>query len=217
MQFEVQIVSDVVCPWCYIGKKNWESAVENWAKRNPNHKIDQEWKAFRLDPTLPEEGKPREEVMQAKFGNLDRVHSLFEQVKKVANQVGIEMDFKPGVTQPNTLHAHRLIRLGKKFQIENQLAEALFAEYFIHNGNLADKDNLTRIAIENGIPEEEIQKFWDEKWGEKDTIDEEINMRSMGVTGVPFFIINEKYAFSGAQPPDVIEKILDQILVEAIT
>ncbi|MCC5814367.1 MAG: DsbA family oxidoreductase [Leptospira sp.] len=211
MKLIVQIVSDVVCPWCYIGKVNWDKASNEWLKENPGTELEVEMKPFRLDPTLPMDGQPRDQVLGQKFGSPEKMKVIIDRTKKAASEVGIQMEFLPGVQQPNTLHCHRLIRLAKDFDIQKEMGYILFDAYFTKNENLTDPEKLNAMAREVGIPEDRLQSFWKEDECLQDTVIEEERMRSLGVTGVPFFIINDQYAFSGAQSPDVFKQILDEI------
>lgn len=212
------MVSDVVCPWCYIGKKNWEEAAQSWISKKEAEgksiRFSREWKPFRLDPSLPMEGKPRDEVLSMKFGGSRNMQAAFHRVVEAGKKAGIEMVFEPGLIQPNTLHLHRLIQFAAGFQLSDSVAEALFASYFTKNEDLTNRETITRLGIEAGISQEEMNRFWEEEIGLPELLSEEEQVRQMGVTGVPFFILNDKYAFSGAQPPEVIESILDQIWEE---
>jgi predicted DsbA family dithiol-disulfide isomerase len=212
MKLEVQIVSDVVCPWCYIGKANWDKGSKLWMDENPGNELEVEMKPFRLDPTIPMEGRPRDEVLAAKFGSLDQMNAIFSRTKNAAAQSGIQMEFLSGIQQPNTLHSHRLIRFAKDYGLQEDMAYALFEAYFSHNKDLTKQDILHEITLAVGIPEDRLVKFWELNEYLEETIQEETNMRALGVTGVPFYVINEKYAFSGAQPPEVMKNILSEIL-----
>jgi predicted DsbA family dithiol-disulfide isomerase len=211
MKLNVQIVSDVVCPWCYIGKVNWDKGTKEWLDQNSHVELEVEMKPFRLDPTLPMEGLPRDTVLAQKFGDVGKMQAIFNRTKKAARDVGIEMEFLPGIQQPNTLHCHRLIRLAKDFDLQKEMGYILFDAYFTKNQDLTDPEKLNAMASEVGIPEDRLQSFWKEDEYLQDTLIEEERMRSLGVTGVPFFIINDQYAFSGAQSPDVFKQILDEI------
>lgn len=211
MKLQVQIVSDVVCPWCYIGKVNWDQGSKEFLQTIPGVEMEVEMKPFRLDPTLPMEGKPRDEVLAAKFGGSDKMDTIFARTISAAETSGIHMEFKKGIQQPNTLHSHRLIRLAKDYNLQAEMAVSLFSAYFTDNKDLSKVDILTSIAISIGLDATVLQNFWDTNQYLDETVEEEDRVRSLGVTGVPFFIINDKYAFSGAQPPEVMKNILMEI------
>jgi predicted DsbA family dithiol-disulfide isomerase len=209
---DIQIVSDVVCPWCYIGKRNYDKAIQSLKSLSPDLKINLHLRPFRLDPSIPSEGIPRDKVMEEKFGGKAHLQKIFSRTKKAAQDAGIQMEFLPGIQQPNTLDCHRLIRLAGEHNLQEKMLESLFNAYFTENKNLADQSFLSKLAIHVGISEKELAEFWGKGLYKEETESEELRMRSLGVTGVPFFILNGGYAFSGAQPPEVMESILLEII-----
>ena len=214
MKLEVKIVSDIVCPWCYIGESNWEKGSSEWKQSHPEVSIDVEFKPFRLDPNLPMEGVPRDEVLSQKFGSKDQMEKILARTIKAGKEVGVPIEFQSGVMQPNTLQGHRLIRLAKDYNLQREMVASLFRSYFAENLNLTEQDVLTLIALNVGIPKSALDEFWTKDQYRDEILEEEKRMRDLGVTGVPFFIINDSFDFSGAQPPEVVGKILDQVLAE---
>jgi predicted DsbA family dithiol-disulfide isomerase len=208
----IEIVSDVVCPWCYIGKANLEKAISELKLEYQNLEIHIEFKPFRLDPNLPSSGLPRDEVLSKKFGSKERMLEIFENTIQAASDSGIQMEFKTGIMQPNTLDSHRLIRLAKEFSLQESMAKSLFKAYFTDNLDLTEKNTLTQIAVQVGIPENRIELFWNENEFWKETLEEETHIRELGISGVPFFILNHRYAFSGAQPVETMLEILKDII-----
>ncbi len=214
MKLEVKIVSDIVCPWCYIGESNWDKGSSDWKKSHPEVSFAVEFKPFRLDPNLPMEGLPRDEVLAQKFGSKEQLIKIFSRTIKAGKDAGVPIEFQSGVQQPNTLHCHRLIRLAKDFDLQKEMVTSLFRSYFTENLNLTEQDVLTTIALNVGIPKSALDEFWTKDQYRDEILEEEKRIRDLGVTGVPFFIINDSFAFSGAQPPEVVGKILDQVLEE---
>ena len=207
----VDIVSDVVCPWCYIGKRKLELALAELAVREPGLAVEQRWHPFQLNPDLPPEGIPREEYLDAKFGGKTRAAEIYSRVRRVGADVGISFDFDRISRQPNTLDAHRLIAWAQQRGDANAtdlLLERLFRAYFIEGRLLSDREELVRIASDAGLPEDEARLLLASATGLSDVEAEDREARAVGISGVPFFIFNGKTAVSGAHEP--------QTLLEAI-
>ena len=207
----VDIVSDVVCPWCYIGKRKLELALAELALREPGLAVAQRWHPFQLNPDLPPEGISREAYLDAKFGGTARAAEIYSRVKRVGEEVGIAFDFDRISRQPNTLEAHRLIAWAQQRGDANAtdlLLERLFRAYFIEGRLLSDREELVRIATDAGLPEDEARSLLASAAGLSDVEAEDREARAVGIGGVPFFIFNGKTAVSGAHDP--------QTLLEAI-
>lgn len=199
----VDIVSDVVCPWCYVGKRRLEQALA----MTPDLDIDLRWRPFQLDPTIPPEGISREAYVNRKFGP-ERAKEIYARVRDVGAHEGIPFAFEKITRSPNTLDAHRLLRWALDAGCQELLKERLLRLYFIEGADVGDHDVLARAAADCGMDAEAVRRrlATDE---DVDAVRADIDAaQKMGVNGVPFFIINGRYGVSGAQPADVLADAL---------
>lgn len=208
---EIQIVSDIVCPWCYIGKKRLERAL---AER-PDLPVDVTWLPFQLSPDMPREGRDRREHYASIFG-ADRAQQIIDGMANRGRDDGIAFAWQPGARSPNTLSAHVLLYWAAAMPgvDQNALAEKLFHAHHVACENLSDPAVLARIAgdvgMDPGAVHEKLAAGLDE-----DAVQSMIaQAQKAGVSGVPFFIFSGKYALSGAQPPEAILEVLDQLANE---
>jgi len=207
----IDIVSDVVCPWCYIGKRKLEAAIAALRARAPGLTVSQRWHAFQLNPHLPAQGIARSAYLAAKFGGKARAAEIYARVTSAGAQVGIAFDFDRIQRQPNTLDAHRLIAWAQQrgeAQALDALVEALFRAYFVDGRRIGDRQELARIAGEAGFPEDEARALLASEAARADVEAEDREARAVGIGGVPFFIFNGRTAVSGAHdPPALLEAI----------
>ena len=206
----VDIVSDVVCPWCFIGKRRLEKAMA--AFEAP---LAIRWRPYQLDPTIPAGGKDRRAYLEAKFGSAERIRQLHENVSVAGASEGIDFAFDKILVSPNTLDAHRLIRWAGQAGVEGKIVEALFRAYFFEGKNIGDHAVLVEIAARHGMDGALIpaRLSGDE---DRDDVTEEIDSaRRIGVTGVPTFIVGNRYAVVGAQPAEEIVRALEAVQGEA--
>lgn len=208
----IDVVSDVVCPWCYIGKRNLEAALGQL----DNLDVSVSWRPYQLDPTIPPEGHDRRKYMEAKFGGGDKLKIAHQRVAEAGRGAGIDFAFDAIEVSPNTLDAHRTIRWagGAGPQAQEALVNRLFELYFEQGANIGDHDVLARAAGEVGLDENLVRQLLAGD-ADRQNVEREIaHAQQMGVTGVPCFIIDNKYAVTGAQPPEVIADALRQIVAE---
>ena len=207
---KIDIVSDTVCPWCYIGKKRLDKAIEDYK----GQEFEINWHAFQLNPNMPIEGINRELYLSTKFGGKERADSIYEQIKQAGSSSNISFNFNEMSIMPNSFYSHMLIELSKEQNLQNIIAESLFDAFFIKGKNIGNLSELTNIAISNNIKDfnEDLFKNRKDLRNIVQTSDE--NSRSKGVSGVPFFIINNYYAISGAQESEVFKKIFETCLLE---
>ena len=207
---KIDIVSDTVCPWCYIGKKRLERAIEDYK----GQEFEINWHAFQLNPNMPIEGINRELYLSTKFGGKERADSIYEQIKQTGSSSNIFFNFNEISIMPNSFYSHMLIEMSKEQNLQNKIAESLFDAFFIKGINIGNLSELTNIAISNNIKNfnEDLFKNRKDLRNTVQTSDE--NSRSKGVSGVPFFIINNNYAISGAQESEVFKKIFETCLLE---
>lgn len=205
----VDVVSDVVCPWCFIGKKRLEKAVAAL----PDIRVTVHWRPYQLDPTIPAEGLERKAYMTAKFGSEERVHAAHERLIPLGMAEGIAFDFDAIKVSPNTLDAHRLVRWAAEGGSEAQgdLVGRLFSLYFEQGRDIGDHEVLARAATESGLDTPALEALL-ETDADREAVRQEIAVAAqMGVTGVPCFLIENKYAVMGAQDSATLADAIRQI------
>lgn len=193
-----------MCPFCYIGKRNMEAALEQFDNAK---EIQIEWKSFQLDPTLPQVATDNhEEYLSKRKGfPIEQVKGMLENVTQTAKQAGLDYHLENSIIV-NSLNAHKLIQFAKTKGLGDEAEERLFYAYFTEAKDIANFEVLTKLGTEIGLDETELQTaFTDENYTEK--VNQDIKeANTIGVTGVPFFVFDRKYAVSGAQPPQAFYK-----------
>jgi predicted DsbA family dithiol-disulfide isomerase len=203
MALAIDIISDVVCPWCYIGKRRLESALELYRQRRPETPAPQvTFHPFELNPDLPREGISRADYIARKFGA--RGYSAHDRLVDAGAQLGIPFAFDRIARQPNTLAAHALIERARAAGVQPAVKEALMKAFFVDGLDLTDAQTLVRIASEAGLDRNEAEAALADEALRRAVAEEEDKARALGVHGVPFFIFNGKIAVEGAQPPEVL-------------
>jgi predicted DsbA family dithiol-disulfide isomerase len=201
MALNIDIISDVVCPWCYIGKRRIEAALKMYARENPGaEKPTVTWRPFQLNPDMPAAGMSRQEYVTRKFG-ASQAKDIYSRVAGVGAEVGIPFAFDKIARQPNTLAAHSLIGLAGSAGLQDQVKEALMHAYFIDGVDLTKTENLVAIATSAGLDQAAAEKCLADPQSRQTVEEEDQRARAIGVQGVPFFIFNGKVAVSGAQEP----------------
>ena len=203
----IDIVSDVVCPWCYIGKRHVESAVEQWKAANPHGEVNIRWHPFQLNPDLPLEGTDRKGYLEAKFGGPQRAKEIYGRVAAAGRNAGLELNFDGIKKQPNTLAAHALIAYAQSVDESRHadaIVERLFKAYFVDGEFIGDIDTLIGIASECGLDADTTRTVLSESATLKQVAHQDASVRQQGVTGVPFLVFNNRVSLSGAQPPEVM-------------
>ena len=199
----VDIVSDVVCPWCYLGKARLDLAI---AEVQDEIGIDVNWRPYQLNPDYPPEGVDHQKALAAKLGGKDNMDRAHEQLRQLGSEVGIAFDFGAIKIGPNTLDAHRLITWAgtEGRDVQEKVVAALFKANFEEGRNVGDLAVLLNIAEEAGLDRAVVKRLL-ESDADKDAVLDEIDAaQKMGVAGVPFFIFDQQYALSGAQPVEVL-------------
>lgn len=197
----IDVVSDVVCPWCYIGKRKLEQALSELRSREPEIEIAVRWHPFQLNPDLPTAGMSRAAYIEAKFGDKARAAEIYARVRSVGMQVGIAFDFDRIAQQPNTLDAHRLIAWAQQRGDADVLVEALFRRYFIEGRFIGDREELAAAAAACDLPDAEARALLASDRLRAEVEAESREAQEVGITGVPFFIFNGRTAVSGAHDP----------------
>ena len=207
-KLSIEIVSDPVCPWCYVGKRRLEKAL---AER-PQLDVEVSWSPFQLSPDTPREGRDRAEHYAQLFGE-ERARMISESMAETARGEGLEFRQKPGARSPNTLSAHVLMHWASEHPAvdESALAERLFHAHHVDNDDLGDPDVLASMAADLGMDADAVRA--DLVAGkDEDVVRQRIGQSAArGVTGVPFFIFNGQYAVSGAQPAEAFVDLLDRL------
>ncbi|WP_027385454.1 DsbA family oxidoreductase [Chryseobacterium gregarium] len=205
---KVEIWSDVMCPFCYIGKNNFEKALEQLSFKED---VEVEWKSFQLDPTLsPDETKSTFDYFREKKGFPEaQARQMMAQVTEMGKNSGIEFNFNR-VLITGTFPAHKLLHLAKKHQKSSEMEETLFTAHFTEGKNVADFDTLTSLAGSIGIDKEEAGQVLNSAEFEDEVRKDIQEARDHGISGVPFFILDGKYAVSGAQPAEAFRDALMQ-------
>jgi predicted DsbA family dithiol-disulfide isomerase len=203
----IEVVSDVVCPWCFVGKRRLEQAValvreDAPAGRDFTPRVV--WKPFELNPGLPREGLDRAAYRRAKFGSLEHSQLLDARLLAVGESVGIPFAFEKIQRTPNTFDAHRLLWLAESLDRQDALAEALFRAYFLEGKNVGDHAVLADLAEGSGIPRERAVALLAGRDGEREVRLEEDRAWRSGIQGVPHFVIEGAAPISGAQNPEIL-------------
>jgi predicted DsbA family dithiol-disulfide isomerase len=208
----VDVVSDVVCPWCYIGKRRLEAAIAQLREAEPDLPFEIRWHPFQLNPDLPPEGVDRKGYLEAKFGGPARASQVYERVTAAGRSVGIPFDFDAIKRQPNTLLAHRLVTWAQSRHEgdADALVEGLFRANFIEGRFVGSIDELVAIAAAAGYDPADARAVLESDALKEDVAQADVRAREMGIGGVPFFIFDGKTAVSGAQDPSVIVQAIAQ-------
>ena len=202
----IDIISDVVCPWCYIGKRQIEAALALYAQQNPGaEKPHLNWRPFQLNPQLPAEGMSRQDYVVQKFGAA-RAKDIYARVAAVGAEHGIPFAFDKIARQPNTVAAHSLIALAgaagpQTDELQSRVKEAFLRAYFLDGIDLTRTENLVAIAAAAGLDRAKVERCLADPKSRQAVEQEDQRARAIGVEGVPFFIFNGKLAVSGAQGP----------------
>ncbi len=209
----IDIVSDVVCPWCYVGKKRLETALNELG--NPDD-IEINWHPFQLDPTVPSEGMDRKKYYIKKFGDAGRIQQMSDHLTQVGKEAGIDFNLDTIPHAINTLPLHALLHVAGQEGFQPEAEELLFRAYFTDGKDLRDPAVLTELFSAYGWDSEKITRILAD-----DTIAYEVRQeinhyQNLGVSGVPFFIVNNKYGISGAQPAEVFVQALSTVRDEML-
>jgi len=203
---QIDVVSDTVCPWCFIGKRRLARAIA----MRPDMQFDVHWRPYRLDPTIPPEGVDRRSYLKAKFGDSPRSAQMGEVIRNEGAGEGIDFHFDRIERSPNTLDSHRVIRWAASAGVQDDLVEKLFDAYFVHGRNIGDRAVLSDVAagagMDAGLVAELLDKDADKEIVEK----EDLLAHEMGISGVPTFIFQNRYMISGAREPEILVRVIDK-------
>jgi len=207
----IDIFSDTICPWCLVGKRRLETAL---AER-PGLDVAIHWRIFQLNPGMPAEGMERQDYLARKFGGPEGARQVYDHIRSVGAEDGIDFAFEDIARTPNTVKSHRLIRWAAGQDRETETVEALFQAYFFRGRDIGDTEVLVTAAVEAGMDATEARAFLESEALEAELREEDRQARGLGIDGVPCFIFNGRHAVPGAQPPKVLAQMLDLAREEA--
>ncbi|MBX9623318.1 MAG: DsbA family oxidoreductase [Gemmataceae bacterium] len=207
MAITVDVFSDLICPWCYIGKRRLEKGIGLLGRGEP---VSVRWHPFQLNPDMPPEGKDRKEYRSAKFGSWERSQAMDADVTRAGRGEGITFDYEKVARTPNTLDSHRLVWLAGERGVQGAVVEALFKAYFTDGRDMNDRATLAEVAAGAGLDRAEVDALLAGDAGLDAVRAGEREGRRLGVTGVPFVVINGSVAISGAQTPETFRAALEQ-------
>lgn len=205
---EINIWSDVRCPFCYIGKRKFEMALDKFPHKD---KVNVIWKSFELDPNLTTNAEVSaiEHLSSAKGISKEQAEGMQEHVANIAKEVGLDFNSKNTIVA-NSFNAHRLIQLAKTKGLGNEVEEALFKAYFVNGKNIDDEETLVETGVSIGLEDSEVNEIFISDVFAKEVKQDEMQAQSIGINGVPFFVLNNKYAVSGAQSPETFLEVMEQ-------
>ncbi len=206
---KVEIWSDVACPWCYLGKRRFESALAQFEHRD---QVEVVWRSYQLDPSAPQTSDVTVNQMLAKkYGmSIEQARTTNNQMSEMGAEEGIDYHFEKA-QYGNTFDAHRLIHLAAHHDLQDAAKERFLKAYFSEGVAIGDHDTLVRLISEVGIDPEEARAVLDSEDYAEEVRADERRARMFGVNGVPFFAIDEKYGISGAQPTEVFSEVLEKV------
>lgn len=205
---QLDVISDTVCPWCYIGKKRLDRAMAAWDRKDVTIAVD--WRPYQLDPTIPAEGVDRQKYMEKKFGT-ERAKSAGKVIAEYGEMEGINFAFDKIKRAPNTLDSHRLVKWAGSAGKQLEAVELLFKRYFEDGADVGSHGVLLEVAADIGMDKDQVRNLL-ESDTDRQVIEYEDHMaREMGVTGVPFFLFEKKFSVVGAQEVDTLTKVFTRV------
>ena len=203
----LDIFSDPVCPWCYVGKANLDKALG----QHPDHPFQIQWHPFQLNPEMPPEGVTKRTYLEEKFGGKARVDAVHDRLREAARSAGVDMDPDKPRRMPNTLNAHRLIHWAGIEGVQQAVVDALMRAYWVEGRDIGDLPTLADIAGENGMDHDATLRLLQSDADADDIRARDQDARQKGVNSVPTFLIAQQYVVSGAQPTETWEKVIAEI------
>ena len=228
----IDVVSDVVCPWCFIGKHHLDRALHLWHAEQPQCAVAVRWHPFFLNPDTPESGEPYRPFLEKKFGGPEKLAEIWARVSAAGQTAGIEFSFEKIELRANTLNAHRLIHHAQEVMSPakpetvsladgagetaiDRLVESLFSAQFLEGRHIGDRAVLVAVAGESGMDRKAAQRYMESDEDAEEVRAAAAKMQRMGISGVPFFIFNNTLAASGAQPPEALLKAMQEAAQQA--
>jgi len=208
---QIDVISDTVCPWCYIGKRRLERAM----RLRSQIAFDVRWRPFQLDPTTPLEGVDRKAYMERKFGSSDKIRPIHNALLKAGEDEGIQFAFEKITRTPNTINSHRLIRWSHSMGVQDKLVELLFHRYFIDGADIGHLPTLIQIGADAGMDAELVEELLNSEADLEKVQHEDSMARKIGIEGVPTYLIGGKMLVSGAQDAEVLARAFDRVAAES--
>lgn len=208
---KLDIISDPICPWCYIGKTHLFRALE----AHPDHPFTLEWHPFQLNPTMPAGGMDRRAYLEGKFGGKEGAVRAYAPIAETAESVGLPVNFEAIQRTPNTLDAHRLIHWAGLEKRQTPVVQALFDAYFTRGEDIGDHAILVDIATRAGLDGAMITRLLATDQDRDDIVARDAHARERGVTGVPTFVIANQHVVPGAQPPELWAQVIAELAAQA--
>ncbi len=204
---KLDIISDPICPWCYIGKANLDRALA----KHHDHPFEIEWHPFQLNPEMPAGGMDRREYLETKFGGRENAVKFYGNIAKAAETAGLDVDFGAIKTTPNTIDAHRLIHWAGLEGRQTAVVSALFRAYFVEGRDIGDQNVLLDIAKSTGFDVNLVERLLASDSDIEDIRKRDAHARERGVTGVPTFVVANAHVVSGAQPPELWSQVIEEL------
>lgn len=218
LELSLDVFADPICPWCFIGKRNLEKALESY--EGPQVQANVQWRTFMLNPGMPPEGMDRRAYLEAKFGGSDNADAVYGRIRQAGLAAGLTLEFDKIDRTPSTRPAHRAMRhiqMTEGLSRAETFMEALFQAYFTDGRDIGQVEVLLDIATSVRINPDTLWAMFESDAYIEEINAEDVQAREMGMGGVPGFIVNRKYFLSGAQPAPAFHKLFDLILSEANT
>ncbi len=200
----IDVISDSICPWCYIGKRNLEGALKILAAEGLHFSVM--WHPFQLNPDMPAEGVERKAYREAKFGGPEKAKAIDERITATAATVGLEFHLDRLTRTPNTVNSHRLIRMAGQEGVQDAVVEALFKAYFCEGADIGDPEILAGVGGAGGLDPDAVFKMLKSEEHRREVLGGDQMARNAGIQGVPSFALQGHVLFSGAQPPEEMAK-----------
>jgi len=204
---ELDVFSDTVCPWCYIGKKRLDKAVT----KHDYLKFKQTWRPFQLNPGMPPDGMDRQEYLISKFGSADAAKTIYDNIYEEGLKEGIDFNFDEIEVTPNSFNSHRLLAMAYEKNIQEKVLDELFESYFLKGEDIGNPNILLSIAVNNNIDEDEFKSYLSNKDNIEPLANEELQARKMGISSVPTFIVNKQIVINGAQTSENFDLIFQKL------
>lgn len=204
---QLDIFSDPICPWCYIGKAYLDRALA----ANPDHPFNIRWLPFMLNPAMPAQGMDRRSYLEDKFGGQDGAVSAYLPVQEHAQKAGLSIHLDKIKKTPNTVDAHRLIHWAGIEGCQTAIVSALFRAYFVEGRDIGNGEVLADLADSHGMDASVVLRLLSSDEDKREIVERDASARGMGVTSVPTFIVASKHAVPGAQPPELWSKVIEEL------
>jgi predicted DsbA family dithiol-disulfide isomerase len=207
----IDVFADIACPWCYVGERRLERAL----RAHPDLRVQWQWHAFQLQPQMPPRGLPWQSFIVQKFGGAQNRDAAFAHVVQAGALEGIQFDFQNMPVAPNTVNAHRLVKLAEQHDLGERAAEMLFKAYFSDARDVTDPEVLTVLGVDIGLEATQVRAMLESDEFRAHVFEDQREAEQLGITGVPFFVFDQKYALSGAQPLEVFQRALKTVMAES--